>query len=483
MRNVFCQSLVGAVAPARVRLPDRRPGLHGAGAAARRAWASGSSTPAWPSRTWSRSPPGWPRRPAALGLQHRAVRLRPALRADPQRRLPARAAGGAGRQRRRLRLRRDGGHPPRARGLRRAALPARTCAPTCRRSTSDVARRWSTSSSTAAHPAYLRLGLSEEPTGVDAARLRALAAARSTGGAGWSLVTGPLVGGIWDAVRQLDEPRPAGALGALASCPLGDDPRRRSSPTCARSRPAARGRGARRAGRRRPDARRRLLAAGRRRRAVRHRGGAGLRLRAVRLAEVPPRASAASTPPSIVEFLTAERRLTMPDDAARRDRDRRSPRRSAASRARSSSSGPAASSAPTCCASLLAVREDVYGTTTRTPGLAARGPARRATSGSVDLLVDSNLDALLDEVRPADRLQLRRLRRLLVRDRQPADLPDQLQLHSPGCSTRLRGAVDRLLRPRRQLVGVRRQRRRARARTTLPRPTATTPSRRSPRPT
>ena len=64
------------------------------------------------------------RGPSSLGLQHRAVRLRPAVRADPQRRLPASAAGGPGRQRRRLRLRRDGCHAPRARGLRRAALPA-----------------------------------------------------------------------------------------------------------------------------------------------------------------------------------------------------------------------------------------------------------------------------------------------------------------------------------------------------------------------
>ena len=40
-------------------LPDRRPRLHGAGAAARRAGRSASSTPASPSRTWSPSPPAW----------------------------------------------------------------------------------------------------------------------------------------------------------------------------------------------------------------------------------------------------------------------------------------------------------------------------------------------------------------------------------------------------------------------------------------
>ncbi len=63
------------------------------------------------------------------------------VRADPQRRLPARPAGRAGRQRRRLRLRRDGRDAPRARGLRRAHWACRTCAPTCRRSTTTSAPR------------------------------------------------------------------------------------------------------------------------------------------------------------------------------------------------------------------------------------------------------------------------------------------------------------------------------------------------------
>jgi transketolase len=56
---------------------------------------------------------------------------------------------------------------------------------------------------TASHPSYLRLGLSEEPAGVavpEYAPWRKL-----VDGRGWVvLVTGPLVGSIWEAVRQLD---------------------------------------------------------------------------------------------------------------------------------------------------------------------------------------------------------------------------------------------------------------------------------------
>jgi transketolase len=53
------------------------------------------------------------------------------------------------------------------------------------------------------HPAYLRLGLSEEPQG---ALLPPYATWRKLqDGPGWLiLVTGPLVGGIWSAVRKLD---------------------------------------------------------------------------------------------------------------------------------------------------------------------------------------------------------------------------------------------------------------------------------------
>jgi transketolase len=56
------------------------------------------------------------------------------------------------------------------------------------------------------HPAYLRLGLSEEPTGVAVPPYSPWR--RLLDGRGWVvLVTGPLVGGIWNALRQLDEAR------------------------------------------------------------------------------------------------------------------------------------------------------------------------------------------------------------------------------------------------------------------------------------
>ena len=59
----------------------------------------------------------------------------------------------------------------------------------------------------ASHPAYLRLGLSEEPADVAVPALRRLAAG-SMDGPGWVVAGGrPLAGGIWEAVRQLDEAR------------------------------------------------------------------------------------------------------------------------------------------------------------------------------------------------------------------------------------------------------------------------------------
>ena len=70
----------------------------------------------------------------------------------------------------------------------------------------------------APHPSYLRLGLSEEPAGAivpDYAPWR-----RLLDGPGWVvLVTGPLVGGIWEAVRQLDEARRP-ALWLLSELPV-----------------------------------------------------------------------------------------------------------------------------------------------------------------------------------------------------------------------------------------------------------------------
>jgi transketolase len=71
---------------------------------------------------------------------------------------------------------------------------------------------------TAREPAYLRLGYSEQPAGVPAPGYAPWR--RLLDGRGWVvLVTGPLVGGIWDAARQLDEPRRP-ALWLLSELPL-----------------------------------------------------------------------------------------------------------------------------------------------------------------------------------------------------------------------------------------------------------------------
>lgn len=72
------------------------------------------------------------------------------------------------------------------------------------------------------HPAYLRLGLSEQPAGVS---LPAYAPwRRLLEGDGWVvLVVGTLAGGIWNAARTLDESqRPA--LWVLSELPLGAIP-------------------------------------------------------------------------------------------------------------------------------------------------------------------------------------------------------------------------------------------------------------------
>jgi len=72
------------------------------------------------------------------------------------------------------------------------------------------------------HPAYLRLGVSEEPAGATVPPYAPWR--RLVEGRGWVvLVTGPLVGGIWDAVRKLDEDqRPA--LWLLTELPPGEIP-------------------------------------------------------------------------------------------------------------------------------------------------------------------------------------------------------------------------------------------------------------------
>ena len=181
--------------------------------------------PAWPSRTWSRSPPGWRATGCDAWVYSIApVLLRPALRADPQRRLPARAAGRAGRQRRRLRLRRHGADAPRPRGLRRAAA-CPTCGAYVPAFDADlgacVDARWSPRR----HPAYLRLGRRRAARrAVASPRLRALARLLVAGRRACVVPSaGPLVGGICEPRRCSSAARPD-ALGCLPSCRRADAP-------------------------------------------------------------------------------------------------------------------------------------------------------------------------------------------------------------------------------------------------------------------
>ena len=146
MRNVFCQSLVEALAPPRVRVPDRRPGLQGPGAAARRAGRAVHQ------RRRGRAEHGLGRRRPGAGRPAPWVySIAPFVYARPfeqirndvcLHRLPVVLVGNGG------------GYGYGVMGATHhaledygaLALPARTCAPTCRRSTATSARRSSDSS-------------------------------------------------------------------------------------------------------------------------------------------------------------------------------------------------------------------------------------------------------------------------------------------------------------------------------------------------
>ena len=100
----------------------------------------------------------------------------------------------------------------------------------------------------------------------------------------------------------------------------------------------------------------------------------------------------------------------------------------------------------------------------------------------MDLLIDSNLDALLDAIRP------RTVFNCVAYGAYSFETDSQLIYRTnfqfiTRLLSRLEARVDRLLRARGQLLGIRRQGGRAAARRTRPLPTATTPCPRSPRPT
>ena len=73
------------------------------------------------------------------------------------------------------------------------------------------------------HPAYVRLGVSEQPAGETAPAFAPWRRLLGGGGSWVVLVAGPLVGGIWESARRLDEARRP-VLWLLSELPLGEVP-------------------------------------------------------------------------------------------------------------------------------------------------------------------------------------------------------------------------------------------------------------------
>ncbi len=289
MRTILSTALTEPVRAARLRLPHRRPRLHGARAGAGGRRARASSTPASPSRTWSRSPPGW--RAAGCGPGSTASRRFVYARPFEQIRndvclhdLPVKLVGNGG------------GYGYGVMGATHHALEdygALTALAAPDRLRAGVRRgrrrRRSRASPPSNRPAYLRLGRDEKPKGLHAAGLRALAARPGGRRAdhGHRRAAGGRHHRSAAALARGVAPR---GLGASASCrstarrcrpAFLDDLRAQRAPLRRRGARGARGRGA--------DAR---LRAGAARAACRarftHRCALGLSVGALRLAEVSP---------------------------------------------------------------------------------------------------------------------------------------------------------------------------------------------------
>ncbi len=177
----------------------------------------GSSTRAWPSRTWSRSPPAW----RESGLRPWVYSIAPFVYARPfeqirndvcLHRLPVVLVGNGG------------GYGYGVMGATHHALEdygvllglpeIRAFVPAFDEDLEPLFDRLFAVD----HPSYVRLGLSEKPPETEVPPFEPWR--RLLDGRGWVvLVTGPLVGGIWQAARELDEAhRPA--LWLLGELPL-----------------------------------------------------------------------------------------------------------------------------------------------------------------------------------------------------------------------------------------------------------------------
>ena len=130
--------------------------------------------------------------------------------------------------------------------------------------------------------------------------------------------------------------------------------------------------------------------------------------------------------------------------------------------------------------SVLAVRSDAHGTTSRKPAWRLED-LRDSQVHLVDLLIDSNLDGLLDRVKP------RTVFNCVAYGAYSFETDSQLIYRTnfnliTRLLPRLESLGDRVVRPRGQFLGVRRQRARVPP-SEIPSPrTAITPSPRSPRP-
>ena len=312
----------------------------------------------------------------------------------------------------------------------------------------DVKRHDRSTCSRSSHPSYLRLGLSEEPK--DVAVPPYAPWRRLQDGRGWVI----LVTARWpEASGGPSEARQAGrpSLWLLCELPVGPLPEefladlarsgafsssRSMSPTAASAQrsPAP------------------LLASGQAPERFASRSALGY-LSGLYGSQKFHRRECGLDPASIVHFLDNRGQLAMPEPLEAPIHAGRKIRRLQGPILVLGASGFVGAN---LMRTILAVRADVHGTTTRTPAWRLEGlPGRpRQHRRSPDRFQPR---------RPARRdpathhLQLRRLRRLLVRDRQPAHLPHQLPLRHPLAAP-AGVAVDCLLCPCGQFVGIRRQR-------------------------
>ena len=194
-------------------------------------WVPVSSMRGSRSKTWCRWRQVWPARSCARGsIASRPFHLRPSLRADSQRRMPARPPGRVRGERRRIRIWRHGEHPPcglEDYGILLSLAGLQVHIPAFDADLPDVVDRLFMTQGPAYHS---RLGISEEPRQWSIppyAAWRKLVA----GNAGTIVAVGPLAGSYWQPCADLpDGCRPN--LWCLSELPSGELPNELLSDIC-----------------------------------------------------------------------------------------------------------------------------------------------------------------------------------------------------------------------------------------------------------